>query len=137
MPADQRQRDLAAIHMGRKSLELDDDTYRLLLEGVTGKRSAGDLGPAERARVLDKMRELGFQRAPKRRAAPQTHEQKARALWRRLGEQGALRDHSTQAFQSFVERQTGKSRVEWCTPDELNSVIEALKAWLARHRSSQ
>lgn len=41
------------IGCGPKGLALDDDTYRALLERLTGKRSAADLTWQERKRVID------------------------------------------------------------------------------------
>jgi phage gp16-like protein len=141
---DQRRMELAAIHTGKRALGLDDAAYRGLLGQVTGKSSAADLTGTERARVLDRMRELGFGRAGKARPAPRerkpaTQLDKARALWGELAQLGpvelrVLRDSSEAAFYAFVQRQTGKSRPEWCTPQELNAVIEGLKAWLGRAR---
>ena len=50
--ADLRAKQLAVIHLGKKKLGLDDDTYRARLERATGKRSAGDLTEAERLKVI-------------------------------------------------------------------------------------
>lgn len=131
-----RKADLAAIHTGKRALGLDDAEYRGLLEDLTGKRSAADLTAAERHLVLDRMRELGFKRPDGRRPERRrpTQIDKARALWAELDAIGALTDASQAALHSFCERQTGKSRLEWCTPAELNLVIEGLKSWLARKR---
>ena len=51
-----RKKELAAIHLGKKQLGLDDELYRDMLEDLTGKRSAGDMTQAERRKVLDEMR---------------------------------------------------------------------------------
>lgn len=131
-----RKADLAAIHTGKRMLGLDDADYRHLLEDLTGKRSAADLTATERHLVLDRMRDLGFERPdrrPRERRQP-TQIDKAGALWRELEALCALKDPSPAALQAFCERQTGKSRLEWCTPHELNLVIEGLKSWLARVR---
>lgn len=138
---DQRRADLAAIHMGKKSLGWDDETYRDLLRQLTGKSSSAELSVLQRGVVLDTMRELGFQRAAGSAARPRSttprasQADKVRALWDDLVALGGLRDSSDRALVAFVERQTKKSRLEWCTPHELNKVIEGLKAMLARARS--
>lgn len=137
----QRKVELAAIHAGRRSLGWDEDTYRTVLRQLTGKASAADLTVYERAAVLDKMRDLGFKRtrqgytgrAPRRDGRP-TQLDLIRTLWGELAATGALRDPSEPALQAFGERQTGKSRLEWCTPGELRQIIEALKSWAARSR---
>ncbi|RXS92952.1 gp16 family protein [Acinetobacter junii] len=51
---------LAAIHMGKKTLGLDDDTYRDMLEHVTDKRSAKDMSDDDLVKVLQHMEKLGF-----------------------------------------------------------------------------
>jgi phage gp16-like protein len=69
--ADQiRARKLAAIHIAAGQLKLDDDTYRSILERVTGKRSAADLETREASAVLDELRRLG---AANPRAAGKPH----------------------------------------------------------------
>jgi hypothetical protein len=57
---DRRRRQLAAIHAAKRDLRLDDDTYRDLLERLTGVRSAAELGPASLDAVLDYMAEQGW-----------------------------------------------------------------------------
>lgn len=131
-----RRAELAAIHLGRKQLELGEEEYRGLIQQETGKTSAGDLTAAERGAVLDRMRQLGFARAAASAAAPPKPQVgKALALWRELGNVGALRKEGAGGLAAFVERQVGKTRLEWCTPRELNVVIEGLKGWLARARN--
>lgn len=51
---------LAKIHIGKKQLGLDDDTYRDLLERVTGKRSAGQCTERQLVDVVEEMVRLGF-----------------------------------------------------------------------------
>lgn len=129
-----RSQELKAIHVGRKKLGWDEETYRAALVQLTGKRSSAELTGPERARVLDRMRDLGFQHTkpqPPRRPRA-TQDDKIRALWEELDAMGALRDGSERALQAFVQRQTGKSRIEWCTPQEKNKVIEGLKSWADR-----
>ena len=50
---------LKAVHASRRQLGLDDDTYRALLERVTGERSAAVLDARQLGRVLTEMRRLG------------------------------------------------------------------------------
>lgn len=138
--ARRRRAELAAIHAGRRALGLEEAEYRALLEGATGKASAADLTGPERTRVLELMRAAGYGRTGRAAAwrargggAARTQAELARALWAALCEAGAVRaSRGEAALSAFVERQTGKSRLEWCTPEELNKVIEGLKAWQRR-----
>jgi phage gp16-like protein len=46
---------LRAIHGARRRIGLDEDTYRDVLERVTGKRSLRAMNEAERRAVLDEL----------------------------------------------------------------------------------
>lgn len=65
---DHRRRELAAIHIARAQLGLDDGTYRDMLWTVARVRSAADLDFAGRQRVLDHMASRGAQIGGKRPA---------------------------------------------------------------------
>ena len=54
-----RTKDLARIHVAKKELGLDDDAYRELLKGTTGKASAADLSSKERFKLLCVLQKLG------------------------------------------------------------------------------
>jgi phage gp16-like protein len=129
---------LAAIHVGKKALRLEDEDYRALLERVTGKRSAKDLSAAELGNVLAEMRRLGFApassppRASARRATGH-FAAKLQALWIAGYNLGIVQNRDDAAMLAFVERQTGLSHTRFLTDsDDARKAIEALKAWLAR-----
>lgn len=65
MAKNARTRDLAAIHVAKRDLALDDDIYRDMLESWTGKRSSADLNARERGMVLSNLGKLGVQRQPR------------------------------------------------------------------------
>lgn len=50
---------LAMIHAARRTLALDDESYRALLERLTGKRSCGDMTYHELQIVVDHFRAHG------------------------------------------------------------------------------
>ncbi|MEW5905122.1 MAG: regulatory protein GemA [Pseudomonadota bacterium] len=60
-PADQRRRDLAAIHAAKRDLGMDDETYRDVLWTVVRVRSAGELDQAGRNKLLDHFRSRGWE----------------------------------------------------------------------------
>jgi phage gp16-like protein len=132
-----RNSQLARIHVGAKQLGLSDDVYRDFLERVSGKRSAGDLDAAERARVLDEMDRLGFKRTagkgPKRTSQPDSPQVRfCRGLWVEIKHLGGLHDPSERALQKFAKRITGVDNLSWMRPSDLNKVIQGLLAWRAR-----
>jgi phage gp16-like protein len=131
---DNRNRDLAKIHMAKKQLGLGDDEYRAILHAQGGASSAGDLDHEGRTKVLAYFKRLGV-----KDAKPFGQVEKIEWLWRKLGEAGALRDTSNAALLAFVGRtaNAGVSHLRFLPIGEASKVIEALKAMLNRRASKQ
>lgn len=64
-PADQRRRDLAAIHTAKRDLGMSDDAYRAILWAIGRVKSSADLDQAGRSKVLDHLRACGWKPIPK------------------------------------------------------------------------
>lgn len=135
--ADPRRRaELAKIHMAKKALGLSEADYRAAVARMSHGRTetAAELKRAERGALLDHFKASGFR--PKRsgrRVGPDRQQVlKARALWRSLWNLGATAEASDRALDAFVRRQTGVEALGWCTPGQLNTVIESLKGWCER-----
>ncbi len=132
-----RTAELAAIYVAKKTLGLDEATYRDFLFATTGHRSAAELDDAQRQKVIELMRSRGFKRTPaaekrQKRIADNSQLGMIHALWRRLKYAGALGDPSERHLFAFVKKMTGIERPEWLAPEEANKVIEGLKSWLDR-----
>lgn len=130
---------IQVIHVGaRRDLAMDEDTYRDMLEGVTGKRSTKDMEPWELERVLDRLYSLGFVKKggkngpPAHKMADDPQSKMIRALWLKLADMGQVRNPSEDALNAFVRRQTGRDRLEWISSTQASNVIEALKSWVVR-----
>lgn len=130
---------IAAIHVAKKQLGLDDDTYRDKLALITGKRSAKDMTETEREKVLTVLRNEGFAPAPTARRANGRQQltgkfaKKLQALWIAAWNLGIVRDRDDAALLSFVKRQTGIDHTRFLTnANDANRAIEALKGWLRR-----
>ncbi|WP_273721653.1 regulatory protein GemA [Bartonella sp. ML71XJBT] len=122
---------LAAIHMGRRALGLDDETYRALLYRLTGKQSAKDLSVLEKRLVVDEMRACGFEPNVKRLEGK--YAKKLQALWIAGWNLGIIRDRCDKALLAFVKRQTGIDHIRFLRDsDDACRAIEALKGWLQR-----
>ncbi|WP_019221537.1 phage protein GemA/Gp16 family protein [Bartonella senegalensis] len=122
---------LAALHMGRRALALDDETYRAMLYRLTGKYSAKDLSVLEKRLVMDEMRAWGFQ--AKAKLLEGTYAKKLQALWIAGWNLGIIRDRSDKALLAFVKRQTGIDHIRFLRDsDDACRAIEALKSWLQR-----
>lgn len=137
---------IAKIHIAKKKLAMEDDSYRALLRRITGKDSSTALGIVELDAVLAEFKRLGFHAAPDarryRKPALHPHVRKVFALWWEL--KPFLRDGSDGALRSFVRRQTkcelvpdGVSAPEFLDPEQANKVTEGLKAWLKRERAAK
>lgn len=127
----ERRRLLAKVHVAKKQLALDDETYRAILERVTGKRSAGALTDHELVRVLADFRLHGWE--PSRKLSDNPHVRKVWAIWSEMCAAGVPRTPTKAALRAFVARMTGVTDPEWLTSEQANTVIEALKAWQSRH----
>lgn len=126
---------LAAIHVAKKQLGLDDETYRAMLMRVTGKSSAREMTEQERKRVVAELRGKGFKPASKgtRKRLEGVFAGKLQALWIGGWNLGVVRDKTDAALISFVQRQTGVDHVRFLHhPEDASKAIDGLKAWLTR-----
>lgn len=135
-----RNAQLAAIHIAKKDLHLDDDTYRLVIHAHTNGRttSAAKMNDAERRKLLEHFEARGFRNPSRkpRRASDDPLAGKIYALWLQLATDRVVRDASHKALRSFVQRQTGVRAIEWLSTEQAIGVIEALKAWRNRGGSA-
>lgn len=125
----------ALIHVAKKQLGLDEDTYRALLLRITHADSCKDLNLGQLDAVVKELKAKGFvvkgQKAGQA-VASQPTAKKIRSLWLQLRDAGALRDSSERALVAFVKNQTQVDTLHWLTPAQSYAVIERLKQWLAR-----
>lgn len=140
MAADDRRRQLAAIHAAAAQLGMDTadksptSTYRTMLQAQAGTVSAADLDEAGRRKVLAYLlRQLNPTQRPAGKAATQLAY--IERLWRELGQSGALRDGSEAGLKTFVRKMHGVDSALWLSAAQGSQVIEALKGWLARHQA--
>lgn len=130
---------LAAIHVAKKQLGLDEDTYRGKLRIITGKTSAKEMTEDERQRVLTVFRNDGFttatgQRRPDgRQKLTGKFAKKLQALWIAGYNLGIVRDRDDAALIAFVKRQSGVDHVRFLhDAGDARRAIEALKGWMGR-----
>lgn len=127
---------IAAIHVARRLLNIDEETSRDLYERVTGKRSLRAMTVYEHGAVIEEMKRQGFEPLVKkgsRRALTGRYAPVLRALWLSAWNLGVIRNRDDQALIAFVARQTQIDHVNWVTdPGSAAQAIEALKAWIRR-----
>ena len=134
----------AAIHVLKSKLQLQDDDYRALLRTLTQKTSTKDMSDRERQQVRDHMQSLAermgvakpMQRRAttfaQRKAAARPRERKVWALWNQLARDGVVHNPSATALNAWVERTVHVSALRFANDAQLDTLIEALKAWQQR-----
>lgn len=141
MSAAERDPRQAQIHVARKQLGLDDDTYRDVLERVTGRRTSKGLDGRQMAAVIDEFKRLGWAAArPKVRSVePRADLRLIYVLWRLLVEAGHV-GAGRQALNAFIaapnfQRKWGEvpTDLRFLTQPRAADVIEALKDMCSRH----
>ncbi|MGW9946967.1 phage gp16-like protein [Rhizobium leguminosarum] len=129
---------IAAIHVAKKQLGLDEDTYRAKLKVITGKASAKAMSEAERERVLQVFRKEGFQPKSNRRGDGRLkltgkYAGKLQALWISAWNLGIVQNRDDAALVKFAERQTGIEHIRFLkNATDARKAVEALKSWIAR-----
>ncbi|EAT8443878.1 DUF1018 domain-containing protein [Salmonella enterica] len=135
---------ITLIHVAKKDLCLDADTYRDTLRATVGKTSCRDMTLAELSRVLTVFQRRGFKvrSKPQNRALkPTTVTAKIRAIWRLMCAQGFLGSDSEAALNVWVRKQTasanggeGVANYQWLErePALASDILECLKRWHRR-----
>lgn len=139
--ASDRRRELSAIHAAATQLGMDTSDpspgteYRSLIARLAGgKTSAADLDARQRQAVIRELQCLLGRHG--QRPADGWHAEHMRRLWQQLGQAGALQDPTERGLLAFVKAQVGRDALRFLTTREGNRIVEALKAWLARHQQS-
>ncbi|MCM1513243.1 MAG: regulatory protein GemA, partial [Oxalobacter formigenes] len=134
---DPRKKLLRLIHVARRDLRMDENTYRDILQKITGKASASDMTVPELEKTLEHFKRCGFRirhtikTHGKRRAvssmplAQDPDSRKIRALWLFMHELGLVRNASERALAGYVKRITGVDALQWIDSNQANTVIES------------
>jgi phage gp16-like protein len=127
------------IQVGKKQLEMADESYRAMLKSVTRKDSTKGMTVSELESVVSRLVRLGFRIKAKpddRVQAQDRQAKKIRALWLELATAKLVRDSSETALAAYVKRQTGVEALQWLSSEQASQVIEALKKWQGRKPSN-
>lgn len=131
----------AAIHIGFKQLDIDEDDRRAIYMRVTGKNSLTKMSWQQQQDVLAELGRLGFKKSNKkpsiktggRKKLTGKYAPKLQALWIAAWNLGIVDNKSDEALIAFVKRQTKVDHVRFVRHGEdASKVIEALKSWMAR-----
>ena len=122
-----RARDLKLIHIARKHMAWDEDTYRAILQRITGQTSAAALTARQRQAVIDEFIRLGWKlTARKGHRAPGKVPQDRFRLTMKIG--ALLTDAGRDwPYADGIARRVCKvESVRFCTPDQLHKIVAAL-----------
>jgi phage gp16-like protein len=133
----ERRKMIAKIHLAKKQLALAEDSYRAILERITGMDSAAKMRVDQLDAVLREFARLGWRAKPAAKRSAQPQIRMIHAVWADICRLQGRGDEA--ALRAFVRRQTktedhpeGVDSAEFLTAAMANRVLEGLKAWRAR-----
>lgn len=138
-----RNKDLSLIHIAKKQLGLDDDTYRNMLWTLCRVRSAGDLRTsADREKVIQHLKNCGFKPAKSKvqKAKPgdhgtPPHNLRTNPQMQKIEALLADAQRPWQYAEAMARGMYRKDRLEFCDPGELSGIIAALVKDQQRRRA--
>ena len=130
-----RTRELRRIHTGKRTLCLDDDTYRDLLERVTGQRSAADLDAKQRRAVIDELYRLGFK--PKDHRKPAAGGLGKTRLLNKIEALLADAGRPWTYVDGMAKHMFGLDAVAFCDDRQLHKIVAALMIDQKRRQARQ
>lgn len=145
-----KQKYIQLIHIAKQQLNMDEYSYRSMLERLTAKNSTTKMTLVELSKVLHELEQKGFKVRSKKGYSPKTKSTiaksnittKIRAIWIDMHKQGIIRDGSEQALNKWVRSivnpiLTGRNQPLALNVQSLNDqmaslVLERLKKWQQR-----
>jgi phage gp16-like protein len=123
-----RTKDLARIHLAKKELGLDEETYRSLIKGLTGKESAADLGPGQRWKLMQQLARMGAKSAaPVYPGKPNMVAVDCKPLMDRIEAHLADTKRPWAYAHAMARHMFRKAQVQLCDADELRRIVAALE----------
>jgi phage gp16-like protein len=140
---------IAAIHILKAQLQMTQEDYRALLVTLTGEDTCKGMSDKDLQNVrlhmhklvgrmgvsTGKFKPFPFVKTAKKPLEPM--EKKVWAIWYALEAKGLVhvpesRQARAKALRAYVARQTGATDMAFCTGEQLNKLVEAMKKWLER-----
>ena len=147
-----KEKAIQLIHIAKQQLRMDELSYRMLLNELTGKNSTKQMTIMQLIKVLEAMENKGFKKTTNRNHSPTTDNAKVnsliahkiRAIWIEMSKQGLVRDGSENSLNAWVRGVVNPILTAQNKPLALNVgalndqmaglVLERLKKWQARGR---
>lgn len=136
------------IHIAKSKLSMDELSYRILLNDLTGKQSTTKMTVPELHVVYENMKAKGFKPQVRKSKSPFTERavvkskitHKIRATWIQMHKLGIVKDGSERALNRFMHNtlfkgkahQVIKLNVQSLDDNEATKLLEILKKWHRR-----
>ena len=120
---------MAKLHIAKKDLGLDEDTYRAMLQNLTGKRSAADCSDRQLIMLVAALRKRGWKDS--RPKGPKVRPE----FEKLLGKINALRLDTKKSWayvESIAKKMYGVG-ISWLDGEQLTGVVTAL----VKHQRAQ
>lgn len=131
---------IALLHVARKQLGLDEDSYRDILRRWGGVESSADLGPVAFEKVMIRMEQLGFRSTWQKRTFGHRRADMAspaqvnyiRTMW----EQYRPDDANEAGLNAWLSKFHHVSALRFVSAGKARAVITALKRMVARKQDA-
>jgi Mu-like phage E16 protein len=139
------------IHIAKSKLNMDELSYRVLLDNLTGKTSTTKMTAGELLKVYEAMKDKGFKPQVRKDSSPVTERavvksritHKIRAIWIQMHKDGIVKDGSERALNRFMHNTLFnpkhrrpnniiKLNVQSLDDSEATKLLEILKRWQRR-----
>ena len=139
------------IHIAKSKLNMDELSYRVLLDNLTGKTSTTKMTVGELLKVYETMKDKGFKPQARKGRSPVTERavvksritHKIRAIWIQMHKDGIVKDGSERALNRFMHNTLFKAKnnqpnqliklnVQSLDDVEAAKLLEILKKWQSR-----
>lgn len=129
----EKRKDIQLIHIARRQLGMDDETYRAMLWTVATVKSSTALDWAGRKKVLDHLKACGFKPVSKNAGKPANVKADLAPLMGKIGAlladmklPWAYLTASRDGTPSMLKRIAGVDKLEWANAVQLQALITAL-----------
>ena len=125
---DARNGQLAQIHIAKKYLGLNDDTYRAMLFTLARVRSSSELDHAGRAKVLAHLKACGWVPKASTTATPKPVAPASKtALISKIGALLTVLAKPWEYADGMAKKMFKVEKLIWCTPQQLHKLVAALE----------
>jgi phage gp16-like protein len=124
---DNRKAITARIHIAKKELALDDDTYRAMLQQVTNHHSCADMYISDLYKVMEHLKKLGYKPAARKFGKRPNPPKDKEALMGKVEALLADRGLHWNYAHAMAQRMFQVEKVDWLDRDQLWRLVASLQ----------